>query len=235
VELLVVSFVIAVLTALLLPVVNHAKTKAKRTVCIRHLNQIHDALMLYAGDSDYSLPARLDTGRKLDASLAYEQALTNYYNSSPKSLRSGRIFICPADTFYYDRIPMSSGTLVYVRQGVHHQARYQFSSYAFNGGNQHTNKATGRPYPGLAGRKLSSLKGQNNTILVAEVPAFYGWSWHEPQQREVPHYYNNAMNMALFVGGNVRYQRFYWDGTKPTQVASEYDPPPEYGYRWSAD
>jgi prepilin-type N-terminal cleavage/methylation domain-containing protein len=51
-ELLVVIAVIAILAALLLPVLSHAKEKGRQISCLDHENQIAIAAMLYADDND---------------------------------------------------------------------------------------------------------------------------------------------------------------------------------------
>jgi prepilin-type N-terminal cleavage/methylation domain-containing protein len=54
VELLVVIGIIALLIAILLPVLGKARSSANRTVCLANLRQLHHAMMLYCNDnSDY--------------------------------------------------------------------------------------------------------------------------------------------------------------------------------------
>ncbi|MBN2642167.1 MAG: DUF1559 domain-containing protein [Victivallales bacterium] len=55
-ELLVVIFIIALLTALLLPVLNLARQKGRDTICKNNLRQIGLALQLYRADSDERFP-----------------------------------------------------------------------------------------------------------------------------------------------------------------------------------
>ena len=65
--------------------------------------------------------------------------------------------------------------------------------------------------------------------------AYYCFSWHDPVNPKFPHYFNGARNMAGFVDGHVSYLKFYWNGSKPQSESWEYDPPPGYDYKWSAD
>src|SRR5580698_10203906 len=61
IELLVVIAIIAILAAILLPVLSAAKDKAKRTTCLNNLKQINVAFDLYAGDNQDTLPSAPNT------------------------------------------------------------------------------------------------------------------------------------------------------------------------------
>lgn len=56
VELLVVIAIIAILAALLLPILQSARERGRRTACLSNLKQIGLALQLYGRDSDDYFP-----------------------------------------------------------------------------------------------------------------------------------------------------------------------------------
>ena len=91
-------------------------------------------------------------------------------------------------------------------------------------------------WPGIAGRKLSSVKEPVKVVLVAEFPALGPYSWHQPAGASG--HYNNAQDVVGFVDGHVSFIRMYWDATNVTNnhlEAWQYDPPAGYDYKWSGD
>lgn len=60
IELLVVIAIVAILSAILFPVLSRAREAGKRTVCIQNLRQLGMGLSLYLIDSDDVLPDRRD-------------------------------------------------------------------------------------------------------------------------------------------------------------------------------
>jgi prepilin-type N-terminal cleavage/methylation domain-containing protein len=56
IELLVVIAIIALIAALLFPVISHAREAGRRTRCLSNLRQIGMALQLYLGDYDETFP-----------------------------------------------------------------------------------------------------------------------------------------------------------------------------------
>jgi hypothetical protein len=131
----------------------------------------------------------------------------------------------------------------------HDQPQFDYSSYAFNSLNLAvlpTNITPVRPiqWPGVGGRKLSSIKHPSRTILIAESPSFYPYSWHQPKPYEPGGVqprgialFNNAMDTVSFVDGHVLYTKIYWGDiiTNGGFMACYYDPPAEYAYQWSGD
>jgi len=234
-ELLIVIGIVAVLAALLLPVVTRTKAKAEKTMCLNHLRQITIGMRMYSDDMNDTGPARFSGNHSVDGWTAYKQLMKNYLCQKTASSPEDKLFSCPADTYHYDFTGSSTNAYAYVGKGIYQQAWSDYSSYGFNGGNTRSNKTTGITYPGLAGRKLNSIRNPSRTIFVAEIPAYYCFSWHDPENPKVPHYFAGARNMAGFVDGHVTYLKFYWDASKPQSESWEYDPPLGYDYKWNAD
>ena len=233
VELLVVIAILGILAALLSPALSKAKASAKRTMCVNHLRQIALGVRMYADDMDDVGPARILDKKSLDGWTAYKQLMKNYVAQNAASSPNDRLFACPADTYHYDFTTASPNAYAYIGKPVHDQQWSDYTSYSFNGGNTRTNTVGGAPFPGIVGRKLNSIKHPARTILLAENPAFFCYSWHEPQHPKIPHYFNNARNVMAFVDGHVSYVKIYYDPNQPQYEAWQYDPPAGYDYKWS--
>jgi prepilin-type N-terminal cleavage/methylation domain-containing protein/prepilin-type processing-associated H-X9-DG protein len=90
IELLVVIAVIAILAALLLPALAHAKEKGRQTSCINSVRQQTFAVLLYADDNDGVLPPTAyndASGNETD----WPTLLDPYLN------HAARIHLCPTD------------------------------------------------------------------------------------------------------------------------------------------
>ncbi len=233
-ELLVVMAIIGILAALVLPALSAAKSKGKQTVCLSNLRQINLGIHMYCDDSSDVSPATKQTS----ASLAYKELVKSYLGLRGHSSAQDRVFACPADTYYYDQIKDSRGFYnpwTRVSHGQHEQGRWDYSSYWFNGFNFHTNDNPElASWLGISGRKLASIKDPAKTILVAEAPAFYPYSWHHPIPGEGP-MFNDAQDVVSFVDGHASYIKIYWPEVPGNLFACFSDPPAEYNYKWSGD
>ena len=236
VELLVVIAIIAILAALLMPVLSSAKARAKRTECLNDLKQINLGVHLYAGDNGDILP---DTGPA--TYILYKEVVKSYVGLHGPSSAQDKVFACPADTYYYDE-----STQAYVSHGRHEERTVDFSSYVFNGANllgtNYPNFAYNGILPGIGGQKLSAIKNSAKTILVAEASALEPYSWHQPKPPAPGGWpmFNEARNLVGLADSHVSYINIYWNSTVGypnggISVAAYYDPPAGFDYQWSGN
>jgi prepilin-type N-terminal cleavage/methylation domain-containing protein len=241
VELLVVIAVIAVLAALLLPVLSSAKANAQRAACLNNLKQINFAVQMYAGANGDTLPAatNADAGTQTQWSpnhfaVFYKSLVKNYAGLQGPSSPQDKLFACPADKFFLN---WRTGT--YSPQSLNGLAMCDYSSYGLNGLNGTTNAPPAIPdqttFPGIAGLKLASLKNPLKTVLVFELSGCKPWSWHDrqpPPGQPGIRGINNAMNMVSFADGHIDYIKMFFDAGYNLPTAY-YDPPAGYDYQWS--
>jgi prepilin-type N-terminal cleavage/methylation domain-containing protein len=232
IELMVVIAIIAILAALLLPVLSSAKARAQRTVCMNNLRQINLGLRMYSDDSSDKAPRTPGTTNSPGLNwTGYKTLMKSYVGLNGASSQQDKLFACPADIFHYDFTATNFG--VYLPQGLHEQAP-DFLSYAFNGGNARTNSNA----PGIAGRTLASIQHPVKTVLVMEGPALVPYSWHNPKRPFSPEnaIFNDAQDVVGFVDSHVSYIRIFWGGNNPPgSLALHRDPPAGYDYQWSGD
>jgi prepilin-type N-terminal cleavage/methylation domain-containing protein len=228
VELLVVAGIIVMVMALLGPALSKGKSNAKRAVCLSNLHQINMAMRMYVEDygDTIEVPSRAK-GSQFDYHFFKEQ-IKSYAGLNGKPLPSEKVFACPADRFFY-----SAGG--YHSKGLCEQPSSDFTSYAFNGLNYRgTNSETGRPYPGIAGRRISTVREPSKTVMIGEAAALTPFSWHQPQRDAKEYRFRDSRNTLSFVDGRVSYTKIYWNGAMNSE-AWHYDPPGGYDYKWSGE
>ena len=217
VELLMVIAIIALLAALLFPVLGGAKARANRIACVNNLKQINASVLMYAHDNADVLPLLPKPDPYPNGESFFFKELTKSYAGLGGPPRQGdRLFICPSETTSpTDGLPSSAYIVDY--------NDYYFSS-------------------DLVGEKLSATKNPTVTVLVTEYTGCVGYSWHRPQSKYVlvnnwpdaqPYLhdaYNNALNEVSFADGHINYIKIYNDGIS---ISCLYDPIPGYDYQWN--
>jgi prepilin-type N-terminal cleavage/methylation domain-containing protein len=216
VELLVVSAVIGILAALLLPALSRAKARAHRVTCVNNLKQISYAVMTYAHDHQDRLPFVPEPSSYPNGTFFFfKELVKGYVGYSGPPKEGEKLFVCPAERMGpTDGLP-SQGYIV------------DYSDYFM---------------PTIG--KLSAIRHPTRTVLVGEYPACVGYSWHEPQRKYylvdnfpgAPTYlhnaYSNAMNEMSFADGHINWTKIYNDGK---WISAAYNPPAGYDYQWSVD
>jgi prepilin-type N-terminal cleavage/methylation domain-containing protein len=205
VELLIVIAMIGIVAGLLLPALNQAKEKVKRTACASNLKQVNLATRLYADDNGDSLPVLPNPNPYPNGVGAYyKQLVKGYVGLTGPASPEEKGFVCPADRTVYT------------------QAAHAFSSYTFNGYEVGPNAM-----PRITGQRLSAIERPVKAALVGEFPGFWGGSWHPV----VNGLYPNAAAILSFVDGHVRPVKIYWNGDF-TSPPCNYEPPTGYDYDW---
>ncbi|MEN6356165.1 MAG: prepilin-type N-terminal cleavage/methylation domain-containing protein [Armatimonadota bacterium] len=98
IELLVVIAIIAILAAIIFPVLSTAKDKAKVTTCTNNLSQITRACIMYADDFDGTLPGlNLYTTATGNGDIITDIANDTSKGVIFKYIRSKKVFKCPSD------------------------------------------------------------------------------------------------------------------------------------------
>jgi len=207
-ELLVVTAIIGIVAALLLPALNGAKQKGKSTACMSNLRQVNLAIRLYTEDFGDSLPVLPSPNPYPNGVGAYyKQLVKGYLGLYGPAAPTERVFTCPEDP-------------VLGRQVGHAFASFTFNGYEVGPGD----------IDRITGKRVSSIRKPSKAVLVAEWPAFFGGSWHPV----VDHSYSNAPNTVSFVDGHVRLTKIYWNGVFDSDPGS-YAPPVHYDYNWNGE
>lgn len=241
VELLVVMAIMGILAALTLAAVSSVTGRARRVSCLNNLRHLNLGVRMYSDDSNDKAPkpARWTS----HPYSAYKDLMKSYVGLRGQSSERDKLFACPADTFYYDyslgHYPPSAPLVGYVPESICGRPDFDYSSYLFNAGNLFGTPKRPANRPGIAGLPLSAIQHPARTVLMAEVPAFIPFSWHQPK-RPVSwtrnDFFNDAMNVVSFVDGHASYIRIYWKTAwPPTSGAGDYDPPAGYDYQWSGN
>jgi len=106
IELLVVIAIIAILAALLLPVLARAKSKAKTAECINNLKQVGVAFRMWAGDNDGNFPWDVDPA---EGGSKDSTEWADHFRACSNELITPNILLCPADK---DKTPVDEWPLL---------------------------------------------------------------------------------------------------------------------------
>ncbi len=126
IELLVVIAIIAILAAMLLPVLARAKEAGRRIACLNNLTQLSLASKMYVDDSQGAFPPRDDNDRWPDRFFKYYQNVNS--------------LLCPTDVSIPPQLPMSIGS-----SSSNNVADAAPRSYLINGWNDYFSSQFGGP------------------------------------------------------------------------------------------
>jgi prepilin-type N-terminal cleavage/methylation domain-containing protein/prepilin-type processing-associated H-X9-DG protein len=106
IELLVVIAIIAILAALLLPVLGRAKESARATVCLGNLHQVGIALQIYVSDNNNKMPVMRDS--PTDPAAAATNTFPAIQNVLAVPLGNTNVLRCPSDRRHFFELTGSS-------------------------------------------------------------------------------------------------------------------------------
>jgi prepilin-type N-terminal cleavage/methylation domain-containing protein len=108
IELLVVIAIIAILAAMLLPVLAAAKRRAQRINCVSNLKQVNLAMRIWEGDNGNQYPMAVSTSAggameylacTANSAKGYQpDGITNVFDSCSNEMSTTKIFVCPSDS-----------------------------------------------------------------------------------------------------------------------------------------
>ena len=245
IELLVVIAILAILAALLLEILSGARAKAQRTMCLNNLRQISLGVLMYSDDSHDASPTAAVTNRLFFTPLysSYKTLMKNYVGLNGASSSRDKLFACPADVFNPGFLVGTNALHSFVKKSIH-DFPPDYSSYVFNGGDN-LPRPTRKPgvdftLLGLGNVKLSAVRHPSRTIMMAEFPVLFPYSWHDPSSHgaagsSFPNFqFNDSKDVVSFVDGHVSYIKMYCNPDAPG-FACLYNPPATYDYQWTPD
>ena len=134
VELLVVIAIIAVLAALLLPVLGRAKESARATVCLSNLHQVGVALQIYVPENNNKMPVMRDVVP--DPAVVATNTFPTIDKVLAPQLGNQSVLRCPSDLAHIFEITGSSyswNNLLNGQDADHLKMfTFQFNSYQVN-------------------------------------------------------------------------------------------------------
>jgi prepilin-type N-terminal cleavage/methylation domain-containing protein len=221
IELLVVIAIIAILAGMLLPALSKAKEKAVQTQCLSNLKQMNLAMMMYCGDNRDKTPDVNSVPGK-DIWWWYKELIKGYTSQSV----SNRVFACPRDRGWRDYADGSNG----YDKPHYMNPSLDYSSYVFNGVPNVNNVH-------MLNVSLSTTRRPVRTVLMAEWPIHWSYSWHKNKYGTRDVAYKDAICDVSFVDGHAAYIKLYNNpflGDRPFAYLTK-DIPENYGYQFAPD
>lgn len=198
IELLVVIAIIAVLAAILFPVLAQAREKARGITCVSNCRQVGTALTMYAQDYDENLPLNNHSG-----------ATASWLVSAQPYLKSRLLYRCPSDRSTNWTAPLPG------------QTRIRLSSYATNtyltpGGGFLSLASIQRPSECVYLAELGDhLTGDHIHPMLWPRPGYQGFTL-DPRVEIATRRHQEGSNY-VFVDGHAKWHRFEQTWSPPVR------------------
>jgi prepilin-type N-terminal cleavage/methylation domain-containing protein/prepilin-type processing-associated H-X9-DG protein len=206
IELLVVIAVVALIAALLLPVLAQTRERARRSSCLSNMKQIAQSVQLYMQDYDGSVPiCRDNTTPDTDDDTGYWWVTLFAYT------KNDQVFVCPS----WRRSPLPSGLFVYETPP---DPNRPFNRAGIVGTYVWNETMDGAPDAKLTGESADGRRyGPAEVIAVAE--GFNGSHIWKPEHA-APHENNSELRLRYFHqdGANAAYADGHAKWIKKTQM-----------------
>lgn len=228
IELLVVIAIIAILAGLLLPALAKAKDKALQTQCLNNLKQVSLGMILYASDNRDKTP-KSDSVPGQVIWWWYKELIKPYMGVK-NAANTDRVFQCPKDRGWLSRWDGNASGGNGFNKPHHQNPTLDFSSYVFNG----VDFGNGVH---LLNVSLASVKNPTRTVMMAEWPIHWGYSWHKNKFGNLDIAYKDAIVNVGFVDGHASFIKLYFDASLGAAVFAyrTTDIPKNYGYQFAPD
>lgn len=215
-DLLVVTAIIALLTAIFVPTVVKFQARARQAQCTSNLGQVGRAILLYAEENKKTLPLMVST-QTTGVWWWYKELVKSYAGLTGPSSPRDKVFACPKDRGFAE-----DGTI----QPFCRSEKFDYGSYVFNGVNL-------SGVPNIAGQEVASVKEPGKTLLVMEWTAHAPLSWHRSKTGNANSpFYNDAQSVVAFVDGHVNFIKIYYDGINASYTR---EPIAGYDYKFDGD
>ncbi len=203
IELLVVIAIIAILAGLLLPALAKAKDKAIQTQCLSNLKQVSLGMILYCSDNRDRTPNNNSVPGQ--AIWWWYKELIKPYTGVKNATNTDRAFQCGKDRGWLSRWDGNTGGGNGYNKPHHQNRNLNFSSFVFNGvdSDGNTNHLLNVP--------LANVKRPTRTVMMAEWPIHWGYSWHKNQKYgtlDQPH--KDAVVDVGFVDGHASFIKLFY-------------------------
>lgn len=170
IELLVVIAIIAILAAMLLPALNNAKRTAKLAQCTANCKMFSQMNQMYAVSyNGYCVPCVNNSGASIWQPLLWNESSSSVSLPVPTgtqqpstsgnwidAIKSGNVFLCPADDYAAKYSPSSSGT-----------EKFPKTSYCINSNVAHDNDFS-TPRTAGAKNKINHFRNPSMMILATD-------------------------------------------------------------------